>query len=292
MARKPKTFDSDIPKAEPGVFAGLTFDQYAAIDAVNASVLKPFRRSPAHALNKMIAPDPPSRALVIGQALHSRLFDDNWHNDYTVAPKIDRRTKKGKAQWAEFEDNAEGKIILTSDEHTDVCEWSNSVMSQGGDATQLIKAKGHNELTVVWEDPKTQLMCKARLDRVVQWNEWTCVVDVKTTTDASYWSFEKAVHQYGYHESASWYLDGLNAHHQRDRKYIFIVIEKTTLPHGANVTQFQLEQDALDQGRRNMRRYLNLYAKCRMEQKWPGYSDKLEAISIPRYGFDAEGNLD
>ena len=44
----------------------------------------------------------------------------------------------------------------------------------------------------------------------------------------------------------------------------------------------------LGQGIKEFRNYLNQYAACQESGRWPGYADRIEPISIPRYALTAE----
>ena len=61
-------------------------------------------------------PPPPTDALIFGQALHmSVLQPEIYADNFAAAPEADRRTKAGKAIWADFTAKNEGKTIISAE---------------------------------------------------------------------------------------------------------------------------------------------------------------------------------
>ncbi len=269
-------------ESKPGVYRGLSETEYDAIDAVRSTKLSYFAdgRTPAHAKYLIDHPPPPKDHLDIGAALHCAVlepekFDDEW----VVAPKVDRRYKKDKAIWAEFEAENAGKGILKRQDMNLVLAMRDGV-NRNELARRLLKGAGQNELTLVWEDEQSGLLCKARLDRITEYEGYVIVVDLKTTARlASKEAFARAMGDFGYHRQEAFYRMAMDAHFgEMPRRFVFIVIEKAA-PH--IVATHETGPESLDAGQREVRTHLTEYAACTESGVWPGYGTSTLLTELP-----------
>lgn len=260
---------------------------YSAIPAVTQSLLKQFKRSPAHARESMLHPKEPSEALNFGNAIHCAILEpDRFVEDYVVAPKIERRSAAGKAAWIEFEDQNRGKEIISQDDYS-MCQRMMESCYANDVAAALLSGNGRNEVTLLWTDRDTDVRCKALLDRVTSFLGWTCVIDIKSTRDASQRGFARQVAQLEYHLQAAFYLEGLNALSPADRRFLFVAIEKES-PYC--VTVFELEDESLKQGAAAFRQHLKTYAQCVTNGVWPGYPIGIVPLQIPTWAMEGDFN--
>lgn len=270
---------------EYGAHRGLNFDSYAQIQAANHSTLERFRQSAAHARYYMLSGgDEETQALRKGWAVHAAVLEPSrFDSEFIVAPKLDRRTKDGKALWAEFQAAHANALILT-DEEMDLCQKLRAAIWAHPTAAEILAAKGHNEMTLVWSDPETQVACKGRVDRMCQYAGWSCLVDLKTTRDASRRTFESTIYRYGYHRQAAMYLDGAQvvAPREVERKWLWIAAE-TEPPYPVAV--YEIEEAALSLGRDDYRRHLRVYAECQRTGDWPGYGDGIDYAGVPAWAY-------
>jgi hypothetical protein len=136
------------------------------------------------------------------------------------------------------------------------------------------------ELSVQWKDDATGVLCKARLDA---YNERIgTVIDIKTTIDASPQGFGRKLYAYGYNRQAAWYLDSLRAHNESAYHFVFIAVEKEP-PYSIGL--YRLSDEAIKLSRSENQALLRRYAECSRTDVWPGYTDGIEDISIPKYGL-------
>ena len=89
---------------------------YELSPAVNKSTLWEMRKSPLHYWHLMHdTPKPDTPAMKFGRAVHKRILEPvEFSADYAVAPVCDRRTKEGKAIWAELQES--GKEIISAED--------------------------------------------------------------------------------------------------------------------------------------------------------------------------------
>ncbi|WP_018619752.1 PD-(D/E)XK nuclease-like domain-containing protein [Spirosoma luteum] len=75
------------------------------------------------------------------------------------------------------------------------------------------------EVVKIWDDDRTGLLCKARLDL---WEpDQALIVDVKTTSCRTYGDFLNQCEQYDYDRQAAFYVDGSQA-----RRYVILGVQK------------------------------------------------------------------
>lgn len=269
---------------KPGIYPGVPFADYLGWDAVSQSTLKDYRKSALHARWEATHPAD-SQELIRGHAAHIAILEpDRFAAEFAVAPKIDRRTAAGKAAWAAFEGENEGKIILTEQEH-ELCQAWRMACLEHPIAKGIMDAKGPTELSVVWQDPDVGVLCKGRMDRVVTFAGWTMIVDLKTTgVSPSHQTWPREIHKWGYHVQAAFYVDGLDAHAKRNRQFAWITVEKNP-PH--DVVVFTAEEGLIEQGRREYKRLLARHKKALETNVYPGYSHKLETVGLPSWALDS-----
>lgn len=264
------------------ILTNLPREEYENIQAVNYSVLKYFDKSAAHAKEEMLHPKEPTKAMEIGNAIHLAILEpERFKSEYILAPQIDRRTKEGKADWARFEAENPGKSYLKPD------EWQNCLdiiqaIKENAVASEILYGKGANEISVVWKDAETGLVCKGRLDRFTQYLGWSVVIDIKTTASAVEAVFASQVARMNYHLQAAFYLDGLNtvSQSEAERRYLILAIEKER-PFGMRL--FELDNEAIEEGRYKYRSFLKMYKQCIETNVWPGYPAEIKSLSLPKW---------
>ena len=253
---------------EPGIHK-LTFEEYLAVDAVNASRLSDFRRSPAACRLRMDAPDEPTRAMVLGTAVHAALLEaDNFGNIF--APfEYDGRTKEGKAERARME--AENVIGLPADDYTAALAMAQSLYTHPRIRRLLDTATGR-EQSAFWTEPRKGRLCKARRDLVGQ--HW--IADLKTTSDLDRFS-PWAVTDLGYYRQAAWYTWGAERLGETVEHFFFPVVSNSAPFESA---LFVLGEESLMAGRREMEKLLAAYLQCEAEGSWPRHVPALLTAEV------------
>lgn len=259
----------------------LTQEQIREIQShpISWSRLKHYDRSPAHFLEAWLNPPEPTPAMTLGSALHCLVLEPGkFEARYVAAPEgIDRRTKDGKAAWAEFEAGANGKTILTAEQMRQVQGMAQAIaVSVAGKA---LAACPNREQTIEWTDLVTDLPCKGVLDA---WGDrW--IIDIKTVDDASARAFARTVANYQYHGQGAFYLDGLSIAHPPTggpRYFLLVAVEKSP-PHGVRV--YMCSADMIVTGRQLYLKLLGRHAECVAAGEWPGYPDEVESLELPAW---------
>ena len=284
-----------------GIYYDVPYSEYASWDALRSTDLKALLKAPLY-MREREDVDKPHFAL--GRAVHALAFErDTYKAEFVVAPKC-RVTLKSGARKGEpcgaqaIGRNADGgwacgnhggkpenesRTILTLHLGKTVEMMSRRWMSHKGVRELLGDDRAKGEVSIVWEEGG--VLCKCRLD---YWNAHTGVIlDLKTT--AKKFLDEQGtryiIQDFGYHISAAWYLRGCQAinkpyHHAHDFKYLF---QQTHTPY--DIYLCELEGAAIDVGWNECNRGLELYAKCKDSNSWPGVQADGECgiTGLPHY---------
>ena len=248
-----------------GIYPNVNFKDYLAIKAVSNSYLGRLDKCPAAALVKQ--EDTPS--LILGRAVHKLVLEgiEAFSSEFANAPTCDRRTKEGKAIWAETLLRNEGKHLLSADDWLKVYAIYKAVKAHPR-ATEVL-AENVTEQTCVWTDKETGLLCKIRPDSVPDAGKMA-LVDLKTCADASEDGFTRSIVKYGYARQAALYLDGYNAVTRSNADaFIFMAVEPDE-PYRTEV--YLLDNEFIKYGREKYRWLLEKEKRCRAEKSYPHYS--------------------
>lgn len=188
------------------VLRNVPFERYLKWEAVSASLLKEFAKSPKRykaMLDGRFRLD--SDALKRGRALHSRMEGiETFFQAYVVAPKINRRTKEGKEEFAAFEEGNQGRVVLTVAEMEVIEAMYDSIMMEPRIRPWVESLTAEREISFRWKDHQSGLDCKCRADL----EDDGVTLDYKTTQDASPDAFRNAVRYFGYDLAAIHYRGG------------------------------------------------------------------------------------
>lgn len=269
----------------------ISFDTYKQIEAVNASFIKRFAKCPAAAGLPMET----TRNMVIGSAVHALALEgeEAFMRQFTVAPKVDKRTKDGKAQWAEFQEANQSKELLDQDELETVMGCVKSLKAHPLASRMLAETEGRPEVTLTWDDDTTGLPMKARLDRLPLPDKRT-IIDLKTTSDATLKGFTRQMVNLAYDLQAAVYMNGSQACMIECDSFVFIAVQNSA-PFTVSVTAIGPEW--LSWAQNEVDRQLGLIKQCRERNYWPAFeipghiydldqltsSDLLEVLDMPKY---------
>lgn len=267
----------------PGIYPGTPFDEYLSWEAANNSILRVIAtKSPAHAKWRMDHPEEPTDAMKFGSALHTRVLEpDTFAARYIVVPKCDRRTKEGKATYAEFEEQAENRIILSAIDNG--CIQNIAAEIEKHEVVKFVRG-GASEVCIVWTDERTGVLCKGRLDYIHP--QRGGMVDIKSTKDASPDDFSRSIWNYGYHQQFAFYADGWKALTGTELWCVIVACEKEP-PFALAV--YELHENIMHAGKVTWERALAVYAKCQETGEWPGYYAGPQILNLPKWALEKAG---
>lgn len=240
--------------------------KYDEIPAVRRSDLWELRKSPAHYLYAVTHERETTAALAFGTAAHKYILEpDDFWNCYAIAPKVDRRTKTGKEEYAAFLEQSAGKTIITQEDLEIIKQMDEAIM-QNESAIRLLKT-GQHEVPIKWTDPDTGEECKCRPDCITG----DYIVDYKTTTSCEGNAFEYSCRKYGYKLQAAMYTEGVFNATLESKKFAFVAQEKNP-PYAVRV--YFCDPGFVEEGMEMFRELIGLYHRCKETGEWPGYEDK------------------
>jgi len=243
---------------------------YDDIPAVRRSDLWQLKKSPLHYLYAVTHPSKSTVALEFGTAAHKYILEpEKFADAYAIAPKVDRRTKAGKAEWTAFIDQLGDKEPITEEDYMKIREMNEAVLANPT-ASALLKTGAH-EIPFRWTDPETGELCKCRPDCLTEYNGEKYIVDYKTTTSCENGHFERACRSYGYKLQAAMYTEGVFADTLLQYRFAFVAQEKNP-PYAVRV--YFCDPGFVEEGLQQFRDLIELYHKCKTTGNWPGYEDK------------------
>ena len=271
------SFGNDLVRL--GLVQGVSNEDYHASAGVSKSLLDKLARSPAHYLAYLREDRKETPALRLGRIIHSASLEPD-SLALAIAPACDRRTKDGKAVWADFEAAAIGCQIVTADEAEQIRRMRDAVYTHPA-ARRLLFAPGVAEASGWWFDQTSGELCRCRPDYR---REDGILVDLKTTDDAGH-GFNRSCANYGYHRQAAFYCDGIEAiTGERPAGFVLVAVEKTP-PYAVAV--YQLDDVAMEVGRALYQRDLMTLAECKISHQWPAYPETIQVLSLP--GWATQG---
>lgn len=258
-------------------------DYHNEADHISKSGLDLMARSPSHF--RYAAPRDATRAMELGTALHTAVLEpERFATEYMLLKEVkDRRASAYKEAAKQYG----GSNTLTGGEADKVAGMQEAVRSHRIIGDLLNHEQGKPELTVMTTDPETGVGVKCRFDWIANGR----ALDLKKTQDARPQSFCKSVANYGYHVQAAFYEDvWLWETGEKLKSFEFAAIEEA-MPHG--VMLYQLDTEAMQEGRRIYREALRVYADCLEKDQWPAYSGEMEYISLPAWAVPSieEGEI-
>ena len=154
-----------------GIYENLDYPTYDSIPAWRSHDLTSIAKCPFTWKNRTFNNSP---ALFEGRVMHTVFLEHyKFAEEFAIEPPVDRRTKVGKAEYAEWLEELGDKDPVKQDLY-DTCMERREVVSD-----YIPKGKHHVELTLCWiwnGQP-----CKGKLD----WHTGSDVWDYKSCRDAS-----------------------------------------------------------------------------------------------------------
>jgi hypothetical protein len=264
---------------EDGVYYGTDvneLDYHADRDSLSSSGARKILEAPALFHFEQQQPPTPKPQYDMGHVVHGLILGVGL--DVVPVDATNWTTKAAKD--ARDAAHAEGKVPLLAADLAKAEVMAKAVREHHTAGALL--AVGDPEITGYWHDEATAARLRLRTDWLHPGRNRIIGVDVKTTAGTGNPAkFAKSCADFGYHQQAAWYLDGLAATGvSPDAAFLFIVVPKDP-PH--LVTVCELTADDIERGRALNRKAINTYAECRATNHWPGYGEQIHRITIPAY---------
>lgn len=279
------------PIVSIGIHENMPFEQYLAIEAVNNSGLGLVKKSPRHYHERVELER--NKPLVLGSLVHTgrlealalaeryavqpnfHLDKDNVTTDGT--PSSSKGTKYVKQKSAEFREVNRGRETVEKAWYDEMVSIVSSI--QQCRAAHEILTCSQYELTLVWEDSVTGLLCKARLDAVEPGSHFA---DLKTTARLD--RFTAAIADYGYHRQMAHYQEGWRVLAKETLPPWLVPVESAS-PYCAQAAE--LDEETLYEGRIDRANLMTTLVHCMERDEWPGPPSP-SAWRLPEWKLNSE----
>lgn len=291
-----------IADFEPGIHPDVPAELYhqRVLGVVNSGALKLLAtKTPAHYrawVDEVVdETEGETAAKAFGKALHCAVLEpDVFERTYIIArehpyARVSDRLRNAKkpsqgtldaiAYWDAWEAEMAGRIEVSHKDATRLRGMAASVRSHPI-AGKFFQG-GTGEVTMIWTDPRTGLVCKARDD---YWREDLWMIgDLKSTEDASPRAFARSVVNYGYHIQNAHYTSGPQVLSGGDApRFLFVGVEKEP-PYAVGV--YMLDADAEARGHELRDRAMDTLDRCLRDDEWPGLPPVVNTLSLPAWAF-------
>ncbi len=289
------TFGGDLVRL--GLVQGVSNEDYHAAPGVSKSGLDKLARSPAHYRAYLEEPRKETPALRFGRLIHAAILEPDALMMATVpadapsrptsrqinAKKQSPDTVTAIKWWREFDEANAGCVIVSASEGEQIKRIKDSIYRHAM-ARELLESPGQSEVSAWFydqdRDGATGELCRCRPDRLMENGD---ILDLKSCDDASPAGFGKSSAKYRYAVQGAFYLDGMSAVlGHTNKNFGFIAFEKEP-PYAVAV--YVLRHQDVERGREEYRRNLATLAQCKINRQWPGYSDKIQYLSIPEWAW-------
>jgi len=280
---------------KPGIYENMTFADYQLIDARNWSKLKHMTFSPRHYLAALTDRKPSTVAQIAGQPFHCALLEANrWAGDFVVIPDNAPR-KPTEAQWnaAKPSDNSRASMEWWSiwnkaTAGAETIEREDQAQAQAmADAVrrdpiaaEFLKG-ARTELTMVWNDPRTGILCKGRADILGR-----ALCDAKGTVSIDKWRFDRECARNQYFGQLAHYSSGVEALGIKVLGPPCIIACEIGPAHDVGVFRLQGEDFNVAMDEYNW--LMDQLAECLKSGKWPGRYREIQSLTVPNFETQVE----
>ena len=258
---------------------------YHATKALSKSSMDDLLKCPAlfkQTLDNMGQEESPTPAMILGSLFHAFVLEPE-----TIGVDWDIRHNSGntKAGKEEAALAAEKGITLVAPDIWHTCEK----MKDAAVSHPLLKAAmqawpcWHTETSIYWTE-RGSIQCKARLDIMANIPDFgLCIIDLKSTTDASPGAISRHIADYGYHRQAAWYTHAAKTAGLDPVAFIFLFVEKQE---PFLTTAVACSENALWLAQEEINGALDTYEHCAAEGVWPGYTTEIiTEIDLPAWAY-------
>jgi hypothetical protein len=259
---------------EIGRFDDISLEDYHKMEGWSKSALDKVHKSMAHYFESLTNKET-TAALEFGSAFHSKvLTPELFQKEYVIEPVFgDLRTKAAKELRAQFILENPNKKSINFESAAKIDLMAESIFDHPV-ASQLL-TEGDAEHSFFWVDDKTGFKCKARPDYV---RRDGIIIDLKTTSDASWFGFQKSIVNYRYHAQGGHFTNGVSKVTGSNYNTFILIAIETEAPY--NVACYNLDEDSLNVGRKSIEMDFDKILEYE-KTEWGGYPCMIMDMHLP-----------
>lgn len=262
----------------PSTWFKICDEDYWTLPALNHSSIKYIDESPAKYMWQLKHPRPPSPAQRIGQIIHKALLEPfDFDNVYSIQPKFDKRTKKGRELSENWTKDHIGKLPISEDEFSFAEHLINKV-EKDSFYKQFFIGDIKEQVFLAYND-KYKLWTKCKVDNFLVSSN--VIVDVKTTDNAQPHHFNVDITKYSYLTQAAWYFDIIaSVQGKKPDAFVIIAVEKSR---DNDMQAYYFDEYDISLGRKIYEGWLDVYVECRKSGNWHGYKRDFIKYKAPEW---------
>lgn len=256
------------------------FSDYQTKKALNSHAIPHILRSPAHYKNYIESENKDNESFAIGRLIHTCILEPEKLSNVCIEPEGDKRSSKHREVLKEWKDSlSPNAIVCSQDVYDRVMMITESVHAHPTISTLL--NGGFNERSGYLTCPEYGIDVKIRPDK----KKDNLLIDIKTSTNASYNSFQRDVINYSYDVQAAFYLHYGNILSELSGEgkidaFIWIVIEKEP-PYACAI--YIADDSFLRIGMSKCIKAIKLYENCVKINKWLSYDIESQIMMPPTW---------
>jgi hypothetical protein len=269
---------------EQGIYKELSNHDYHADKAsLSRTSIKDFARSPYYYYAMHLNANRPERLatrdMTFGSAFHTLILEQHLFNDeYAIEPERVLLKDVGRAIYEAYKAECDelertNKTVLSRDEFNTLMQMREA-LARDSRIKELIDG-GEIEKSFFWQDPKSELMVKARPD-ILQHN---MIVDLKTISDASPTSFQRAMIDGWYHVQGAMIRDAVRTLQNVDISNVINICVEKKYPFSIGI--YIIDEEALNYGERLYKDVLLNMKSCIIENRFNDYDAQI--IGLPKW---------
>lgn len=260
---------------KPGIYEGIPHAEYLTWPAVSKSALTDFAgEGPGgYKWRRENGGKKQTRDMLLGTAADVLIFDgrDDFYERFAIKPQgMKFTTSDGKLWQAEHAH----KEIISWDEAADIFGAVKSLTEY--DLARKYMDDSRAQLSLLWEDPDTGLLMKARPD--FKPNLEHVLGDLKTTKDTHPKRFSKVAGNLRYHWQAAIYSDGWEILTGEEIELFVFATVQMSAPYRSEVYSF--EPKDIQKGRDQYKIELDIFAECKASNHWPLSTGEMQIIDL------------
>ena len=262
----------------PQIYYALPFVDYCALYAVNNSLLKVLDVSPAALVAHLRTGVEDRDTLRYGRLFHTLVLEpERFEADYALY----HGSRRAGKEWLEFEAVHAARTIIPVG--TDASAATMASMMSMADAVRAYAPAAEvldgadTEVTIIWTDPETGIVCKARPDIIGNGT----LADLKKTRSTVERRFSAQAADLGYFEQLAFYRRSIVHGLGWTPKRVCFIAAEDAAPHEPAV--FDVDADTLDAADKRVSARLRRLAECRDSGAWPGRHASPVALTAPRW---------
>ena len=265
----------EFKSGEPGIYLDVPEDEYRQYPAASNSTLFLLEKSPGNVPWSKKAPQiQTDDSTDLGSLVHLLALQPHlFHQTYIVAPVCDKRTKDGKAAAAAFEWEVKqnGLIPIEESMKRKADNMVASMLAHPEFSRILTAADLKTEVSMLWKDEETGVLCKCRYDTLVPIDDQIIAMDLKTTGQID--DIKYSIRDYGYAQQQVHYTEGAKANGASFVHWFFGFVSSSVQLKRYPVRFIKLRGETVEDAEFTQRRRLRDFAYALKNNDWFGVEE-------------------